>query len=544
MRARFGVLAAGLMSAMVWGCGGGNDVQGPGDTLPDAGNDAGQADAGHDAGQPDAGNDAGQPDAGNDGGTIIPISDAGTDGGTVIPVPDAGTDGGVATVPNSEGWNFLQGAQGLASTQVNGASVDEQGNLWVAGGTAGVFVMRKGDAQFQQFGLADGLHPYGYLPDGGPADSDPYLEALSVAGGPAGVAFVGYNGKEPASHLDNDRCESNLDNGTKDPAIYKSGDADKVSLLGNGVSVVHYDIFSGPGVVADELTGREKLCNIFRVVYEHGTNNVWFGANHGFAWGHADFNGDPTCNGEYPGDPKSPPHANCAGVWEHIHPAISGSAGEVLTGDYYGVALDLETPHDVWFGGIIRTTRFKFGTFGQDYYGAQQPTENDPANKFDVWPDAVPNNPTKAQRKDDVVSGIVAMPPDSTSINGGSIYVSSFQWGVRHLARDGSFLNDVGVSDSHVTALARDPDDGSIWVGHTGFGLGIDRIFPDGTVVNYGAAALGDLSKMAVKDIQIDTFTKTVDTSVKGNRVIISMRCDLDTSCNFTSGAVAIHQNP
>jgi hypothetical protein len=37
MRTKFGVVAAGLMSAMVWGCGGGNDVQGSGGITDDGG---------------------------------------------------------------------------------------------------------------------------------------------------------------------------------------------------------------------------------------------------------------------------------------------------------------------------------------------------------------------------------------------------------------------------------------------------------------------------------------------------------------------------
>src|ERR1700730_15862907 len=110
-------------------------------------------------------------DAGPDGG-----GDAGPDGGT-----DAGTDGGswragdVIMVPNGAGWRFA--ADGLPSDSVIGASADDDGNVWVAGGSVGVFVQRGGSGRFQQFTIADGLHPYGYLAGWSPADSGPRLAA-------------------------------------------------------------------------------------------------------------------------------------------------------------------------------------------------------------------------------------------------------------------------------------------------------------------------------------------------------------------------------
>src|SRR5713226_3382063 len=94
--------------------------------------------------------------------------------------------------------------------------------------------------KFEKFGIFDGLHPYGWLngevakamgvPNGSPADKNPSLTAtpvISVAGGPSGTVFVGYQGKSG--------CESAW-NGNQwdppakwgDPAVYKSGDADRV----------------------------------------------------------------------------------------------------------------------------------------------------------------------------------------------------------------------------------------------------------------------------------------------------------------------------
>ena len=105
--------------------------------------------------------------------------------------------GEVKTISDSAGWRFA--TDGLPSGTVMGASADEDGNIWVAGRNAGVFVQRGGSGRFQQFTLADGLHPYGYLPDGSPAESSPSLAvtpAISISGGPGSSAFVGYQGKE------------------------------------------------------------------------------------------------------------------------------------------------------------------------------------------------------------------------------------------------------------------------------------------------------------------------------------------------------------
>src|SRR2546423_9304975 len=94
---------------------------------------------------------------------------------------------------SAAGWTFYDSRANVPA-QVLGVSADAGGNLWVAGGAGGVFVLRKGAASFEQFTLKDGLHPYGYLADGSPADANPYLEAISIAGGPSGTAVVGYPG--------------------------------------------------------------------------------------------------------------------------------------------------------------------------------------------------------------------------------------------------------------------------------------------------------------------------------------------------------------
>ena len=422
----------------------------------------------------------------------------------------------VSQPPSSAGWTFYGTAQGLPS-RVLGVSADAGGNLWVAGGQAGLFVLRAGTTSFRHFTMANGLRPYGYMPDGSAPPGTKYLDVLSVAGGPAGTAYVGYAGKPPApGQFD---CESNWDGPNPDPSIYKSGDADKVTLLGNGISVVHYDIFSGPGVVSHELRGREKLCNVLRIVYDPAHDAVWFGANHGFAMGRASFQGNPTCNGQF----------YCAGVLEHVHPALNAWSSNTinhliyLTGDYYGVAVDPRT-HDTWFGGANRTTLFHYATTGRSYFRAESLTEDSPyiSNRIDIWPDKVqePNIPRPSDRVDDHVSGIAAM-------NDGTAWAGSFDWGLAHLSGSGhvlGYLNGSQLPSAHVSAVAADPLNQSVWMGFW-FG-GLARM-SGGSITRFGTAALGGHAQSPVLDIQMHG-------TGSARRVLVA----------FENGAVGVYSGP
>ena len=433
----------------------------------------------------------------------------------------------IITVPNADGWSFR--SAGLPSGTVMGASMDEGGNLWVAGGTAGVFVQKSGAGSFRGFGIGDGLHPYGNLhgqiardygvPDGTPADRSPSLDAtpvISVSGGTPGVAFVGYQGKPGCEDQWDHFGDTLADHEQADPSIYKSGDADKLELMGGGIGVWHYDIYSPPGWVAAEPLGREKLCTVDRILYEHGSDRVWIGANHGFALGFS----DPVA------------------VWEHVHPAINSTQGWMMTDAYYGIALDT-VPHldpagatvfDVWFGGMIRTTRFRYGEEGGNFWNAQPRTElysssratagdissDLPAqaaywNRMDVWPDPIgerwnppldwharaPDAKNPADWDYDDVSGIAAM-------QDGSVWIASSSNGLRHLDHDGRLIGDVTqyLPGKRLGAIARDPSDGSVWFGYRD-GHGVTRMMPDGSMLQYGAAALGANAGSAIWDVQI-----------------------------------------
>jgi hypothetical protein len=411
---------------------------------------------------------------------------------------------------------------------VYGVSADEGGNIWVAGGEEGLFVLRAGQTQFRRFTMADGLRPYGYMPDGSAPPGTKYLKVISVAGGPAGVAFVGYEGKKPAAGMPS--CEDEWDQAyyagrTPDASIYKSGDADRVTLTATGIHVVHYDLSTGPNKVAAEPRGREKICNILRIAYDPRTKSVWFGANHGFSWGRSDFPG-------YSCAPNTWEYA-CAGVMEHVHPAINawnsdGTRNVLLTDSYYGVSV--ASNGDVWFGGANRSTRFRYGTNGNNYWKAQVESEggNYAWNRYDIWPDAVgePNWPTKAQRVDDHVSGMAVMSDQS-------VWVSSFNRGLTLISSSGQRLRTLSTElvdgKGLVSAVAADPLDDSLWAGAS-WGGGLSRV-RGGTVQHYGSSVLpSQLVWMRVTDIQVDRWTGTT------RRILVGFE-----GSGSTPGAIGIY---
>ncbi len=428
------------------------------------------------------------PDAGT-------VTDGGgsTDAGTKEPdagIPDAGSPiEDDIDFPSPTGWKFF-GTQHGGPRRIYGVTEDKSGNIWVAGGEEGLFLLEPGAEQFRRFTLEDGLRPYGFMPDGSAPPGGKYLKVISVAGGPAHTVFVGYEGM-PGKGADH--CESNWDGPRPDPARYKSGDADRVTLRPDGtLSVVHYDIFSGPGVVRDEPRGREKICNILRIAYDEKTNSVWFGANHGFARGDADYQGNPTCNGQL----------RCSGLEEHTHPAINAygdTGGTILLSDaYYGVAV--HPSGDVFFGGANRSTRFYYGTFGDNFWDASTRTESraNADNRFDIWKDAVqePAMPRPNERVDDHVSGM--------AVTGDTVWVSSFTRGLAKMNTTGGDIDYVDVGEKQLSAVAADPTDGSVWVGARW--LGVLYRLKDGKVLTYGCGTFDRrLCASRISDIQVST---------------------------------------
>ncbi|MCY1075026.1 hypothetical protein [Archangium lansingense] len=472
------------------------------------------------------------PDSGTqtpDSGTQTPDSGTQTpDSGTQTPdsgtqTPDSGTPPPPPPPPPEEaieftsppGWRFY-GIQHGGPRRVYGVTADEGGNVWVAGGEDGLFLLRPGAERLQRYTMENGLRPYGFMPDGSVPPGEKYLKVISVAGGPAGTVFVGYEGR-PGKN--SDHCEGNWDGPSPDPSRYKSGDADKVTLRSDGtLDVVHYDIFSGPNVVRDEMRGREKLCNILRIAYDKNTNSVWFGGNHGFARGDARYTGNNTCNGQL----------SCSGVMEHVHPhvnALNANGDAILLTDaYYGVSV--HPSGDVFFGGSNRSTRFRYGTNSNNYWRAQSMSENrDYAwNRFDIWPDKVgePNMPREADRVDDHVSGLAVAGDDT-------VWVSSFTRGLARMNAEGGDVRYVNVGVPHLSAVAVDPRDGSVWTGARWLGS-VFRL-RGGQVTSYGCGDFGRrLCMSTVSDIQVDRHGQ--------RRILVGF---MGSSENRVPGAIGIY---
>lgn len=507
-----------------------------GQTQTPARNDGGNANGGGaDGSDGDGGDlDGGDVDGGDlDGGDV---DEGDVDADPLLPSPTLPADG--------DGWSYL-GPEHGTPLHIFGASYDDGGNLWVAGGEEGLFLLRSGETRFERFTMDDGLRPYGYMPDGSEPPGDKYLKVISVEGAWAGTAFVGYAGKPalPGEY----GCEDNWDGPSPDPSIYKSGDADRVSLTASGLDVVHYDISSGHGIVGNELWGREKICNVLGLKYDRAMERIWFGGNHGLAMGDARYAGTGKCvwaatpNPDPPTSKTSPysndfGHYGCSGVLEHAHPAISGRKSDgsccaLLSGGYYGVDVDPVTG-DPWFGGQMRTTRFRYATNRGDFYAAQSQTEDAgwAHNRIDIWPDAAqePAILSQGDRVDDLVSGLSAA-------GNGSVWVSSFAHGLAHVGDDGvvrsRFSASNGLVSTKLGAVLVDPRDGSVWVGAASAG-GLSRL-SGGKVTNFSGSHFGfDLANQGVSDL-------TATGSGSARRLVVSFAGNAKHA-----GAIAIYEGP
>lgn len=498
-----------------------------------------------DAGTPDSGTpDSGTPDSGTpDSGT----PDAG-------PPPDGGPIGtGEPVPPSAKDWRFFGAAEG-APREVLGVTEDEGGNLWVAGGEDGLCLLKPGASTFRCYTMADGLHPWAPWKGKDPAPEKRYLKVTAVTGGPAGTVFVGYEGRP--------NCESEFYKAPgefEDPAIFKSGDADRVLLQDDGtLRVVHYDIHSVEHTVPG-YGHREKLCSVNRILWDKERHSLWFASNHGLAWGEDNYEGGTECQ-----DPAiraanewvyiykdaqgnetgRETRQRCKfGVMEHVHPAIQmsddASEDHRLAGDVWGVAV--RPDGDIWMGTHIRSSRFKIMTNEVGHIGTGAPWNFEmarkqseekkyKANRIDIWPDAVaePQVPTREQRKDDLVSDLVLMPD-------GTVWFSSFAWGLAKMTDAGQVTAYylAGDSDRFVSALERDTRDGSLWIGHR-WGRGLMRMHKEGEFVSHNSV-LGNLAGMPVWDIRMVG-------SGENRKVLVAFSAYRDASGNIVHrGAVGIY---
>jgi hypothetical protein len=196
-------------------------------------------------------------------------------------------------------------------------------------------------------------------------------------------------------------------------------------------------------------------------------------------------------------------------VMEHVHPSINGWKNEqrtgsmvLLTADYRGVAVD-PVSHNVFFGGMVRSTLFTFGTHNPTlsspaagYWGGQVDTEGKLEFQWDLWPDAVAANPTPSERKDDNVFG-------AATSGDGTFWIGSGAWGLVHVSSTGAPLGYLSTEliSPQVSGVAVDPTDGSVWAGAR-WGGGVSRV-QAGQVVKYGLAVFGPaIANLPVTDVQ------------------------------------------
>ncbi|HZH04461.1 MAG TPA: hypothetical protein VEY30_11815 [Myxococcaceae bacterium] len=440
---------------------------------------------GEDSLVPDPGGTEELPGTEADGG-IGGEPDAGPD-----PIPDAGTpDGGPGPqepgfpLPNLPNWQFYGRAQG-GPRQVFGVSSDQAGNIWVAGGDDGLFLLPLGAQTFRRFTIADGLTPY-RAPAG-----DKQQPVLSVAGAQAGVVFVGYKGV----HAGREEQDP--------PYMVKSGDVDRVTLSGGVIQVQHLDIFSPTGEVKGYNENREKIRDVYRIVYNPVTGDAWFGGNHGVAL----YNGLATNEAEL--------------VLEHVHADINGYATEntatgltILSDLWKGVAIT--STGTVWTAGAHRTASIAFGTNGRNF---QQFTQSR-AQFIDLWPDAKPENAKPSERTDDFVEDL-ALTSDGGFWAGSLLGLAFWQPGVPI-----SYVPKGVMVDEKVTSLELDAQGSSLWIGHIFSGL--SRRLPNGQFQRFDFSVFGnDLVRGNVPDIQSDV--------VNGQRRILVA---------FGAGAIGIYTGP
>jgi hypothetical protein len=378
-------------------------------------------------------------------------------------------------LPSTPGWEFFGPAQG-GPQHVYGVSQDGAGNIWIAGGGEGLFVLAPGAATLRRFTIADGLYSYT------DATGAHGYKAISVAGGPGSTAFVGYLGNPLAEYCNSAPCATQPD------YVVKSGDADKVVLGPAGIQVSHIDISTPPGTYPQYPQGREKIHDVFRIVYDKNRNNVWFGGNHGIAlW------------------------EDQRRIWEHQHAAINGYTASghytMLSGDWFGLALD--PSGDAWMGGGHRLAELRYASEGGGFWSIMNPI-------VDVWPDAVPQDAYSWQRTDDYIQAL--------AVSGGNVWVGSIPNGLAEVTSSGTqFIPSSSLAEPRVTALQVDPKDGSLWVGH--IWIGITRI-KDGQFLKYSGDVFGwNLVSTDVPDIQAGTLD--------GQRVILVA---------FKSGAIGIYR--
>lgn len=357
----------------------------------------------------------------------IEETDAGpSDAGPAVAGPaDAGPR--AAPLPTGMSGSRVYGpGQGL-SAGARSVGEDQGGNVWVAS-AAGLHVLRPGAGGFDTFTGVGNLGRY---------------EALSVAGGRAGQAIVGYRGLFGGA------------DGNDPQEMLDSGDADLFDLAGGGVTLMrHYDLRKG---------NIEHDRTALTLVFDRDTGNVWFGMNHGLDMWDEQF------------------HVTVG----HRHPEFA-TGSTIRSSNMRGV--DLDEGGAVWMGMAYRTGILPFGANGGDFWGDM--TKPSP---LDVWPAGQSAFP--GPDFEDHVHGIAVE-------RAGVAWIASFGNGLARVDTTFSppdiryYRMSDGLPSEKLTDVVIDPD-GTVWGGTSA--SGIFRLNPaSGEVRSY-------LSGRGVADLYLET---------------------------------------
>lgn len=368
---------------------------------PDAGsalppNDGGHTTTPDDGGTaPDAGPaDAGQPDAGDMTalGTFTSLTES-----APLPPPD----------------ELITPGNGLSDSFVD-AQHDAAGNLWAVTGSH-LFLRRAGYIAWESFNSGDGLSGQ---------------QILSVGGGVAGTAWVGFKGIGDGDETD-------------PPEWRYTGGAEKVVLTSSGLDVTHYEFIAPPGTYSQYPDGRYKLRRTLRVYPTKVgpfAGDAWFGANHGMA------------------------QVNAAGeAIEHHHPLLCvwddalGDCSTTHEGDV--PAVGFYANGNILFGGTygIGSLVYANGSKNGDFWGAE------PIHNQNVFVHPLSPN---ANGSEDIV-GVAAS-------SDGSVWAVSHHSGLAHLHLDGKtidvFQEAQGLPSNRIEDMAIDSAD-NLWLATTEKGL-------------------------------------------------------------------------
>lgn len=409
-------------------------------------------------------------------------------------------------------WTYYGTGQGL-SADVRDVSPDEGGNVYVAGGDA-LYAKQRAAPAFLRFdaqnaGLTKNCNDHDQIMN--PAPTTPFHQCavLAVGGASPGKAIVGYEGLGADAE------------GGADWAL-EAGGADVVQLDPSAHALTrarHVFLASPPHVVcgttgeafgtscSDPLdywwvNGRRKFHSVWRIVVNHDHaspmyGDAWLGGTHATFAALLDRAADRGWVDKTAGWGTA--WADAKDVWEHLHPAITGLQGELITGDGYALSIDPRTGIP-WGSNGLRVAWVD--GYGPDLaatgWGLAPGAPGQPPY-IDLWPDPPGTDPVSGPGAD-MVRGMSHCPD-------GTLWIGSLTHGLARIYPSGAIstmeLPDARFANS-VTAVSCDPSDGTLWVG---LGKGGVARLRGGVFEWVAVAGAPEFAAQPVASIQIDHWS-------------------------------------